>query len=71
MTKKTITLSIEFSPADYASLKALAECKPEWSIDEVLSQALSDFLEKEASKKNQFELDTGIYKNGQNLYPVT
>ena len=55
MTNKTITLSIEFSPADYASLKAFAECKSESTIDEVLSKALSAFLEKESKEKIEVE----------------
>ena len=56
MTKKTITLSIEFSPADYASLKAFTDCKPDWSIDEVLSKALSEFLQTKSKEKTEAEM---------------
>ena len=70
MSQKTITLSIEFSPTDYASLKAFAECESGSSIDEVLSKALSAFLEKESKEKVAVETLRNESSNENNLHPV-
>ena len=50
MMKPKITLNIEFTPVQYAYLKAFIDCQPDWDIDRVLSTSLSKFLETEAAK---------------------
>ena len=48
--KPMITLNIEFTPVQYAYLKAFIDCQPDWDVDRVLSTSLSKFLEIEAAK---------------------
>ena len=65
MAAKTITLSIELSPANYAYLKAYTDCKPGWTVDNVLTKALTLFFTKES------ETLTHLKSKTNQSYPVT